>query len=216
MRDVREAIREAHLYGVTDLRSNDEDVLLRVRQACLGGADIIQLRSKVLSDGELYRIGFKIKAITHDAGSLFVVNDRIDLALLLDADGVHLGQDDIPLSRARTLAARAGKDLIWGISTHSVEQAKVALQESPDYLGVGPVFQTPTKPDYRPVGLGLVKAVSSFSQIPFFCIGGINLDNIDSLVQAGGSRVAVVRALIDSEDPYESARKFKLRLTQNV
>lgn len=203
----KEYLKNFKLYAVTDVRLNDspEELLRKIEAAYRGGADIVQLRAKELSDTQVLVIARKIRVIADTHKKLFFVNDRADLALASGADGVHVGQDDLPVSEIRKLSA----DLLVGKSTHSLSQALEAEKEAPDYLGVGPVFATPTKPDYRPAGLEFVKQASEKVSLPFVAIGGIDLDNIELVLKAGATRVAVVRAIFSGKDSYDSARSLR-------
>jgi thiamine-phosphate pyrophosphorylase len=166
----------------------------------------VQLRSKILSDASLFQLGKKIRLLTNRMKKLFIVNDRLDLALALEADGVHLGQDDLPLSMARRIA---GKELWIGRSTHSLKQAVAAEREGADYIGFGPVFGTPTKPAYSPIGLNDIAQAMKHVGIPVVCIGGIDRSNLKQVVQAGARRIAVVRAVFSSRNPYQSAAELR-------
>jgi len=161
------------------------------RQACEGGARIIQYRDKSSSGKDMLRIADKIRAITKKFNSLFIVNDFIDIALISGADGVHLGQDDVPLARAREITPDG---FIIGVSTHSLEQAREAEKKGADYIGIGPVFATPTKEKYDPIGLSTVKEVFRNVNIPLVAIGGINLKNLGELIEIGVGNIAMVRA----------------------
>ncbi len=132
------------LYAVTDLRENSPEALEKIEAVYQGGADIVQLRSKTLSDRELLEIGRKIRILADRTQKLFFINDRPDLAMILQADGVHLGQDDLPVAEVRRLFAKSNFKAWIGKSTHSLEQGLKAVEEEPDYLGGGPVFATPT------------------------------------------------------------------------
>lgn len=202
------AFKNFRLYGVTDLKASDSRALKAIEEACRGGVDIIQLRSKALSDAELFEAGKKIKKIAHANRKLFFVNDRLDLALALEADGVHLGQDDLPIATARKL----GKELLVGKSTHSLKQAIEAEKEGADYIGVGPVYGTPTKPTYTPVGLQLVKQVKSEIRIPFVAIGGIDPGNLNEVLEAGAERVAMVRAIWGAKHIYEDTSETRKKI----
>jgi thiamine-phosphate pyrophosphorylase len=136
--------------------------------------------------------------------ALFILNDRPDLAARVGADGVHIGQDDVPLDEARN---QLGADRLIGLSTHTREQIDTATRV--DYIGVGPVHQTPTKPGRPAVGLELVSYAAAHAQVPFFAIGGINLANVEAVRAAGAERVAVVRALTEASDPELAARELK-------
>ncbi|MBI4115806.1 MAG: thiamine phosphate synthase [Candidatus Omnitrophica bacterium] len=195
------------LYAVTDLREADPSIFKKVEEAYRGGADIVQLRSKTLTDGELFRIGLRMRKVAHRFQKLFFVNDRPDLALALEADGVHLGQDDLPIAQVRRLLK--GKQIFIGKSTHSLAQALQAVQEGVDYIGVGPIFETPTKPTYQAVGIELVKRVSKRVRIPFVCIGGVDQGNLKQVVEAGAKRIAVVRAIFGAKDVYVATKKLR-------
>ena len=194
---------------MTDIKTENAGVLEQVEAACRGGADLIQLRSKTLTDSELCRLGLKMREITERQRKLFFVNDRPDIAILVSADGVHLGQDDLPLTEVRTLFKRAGIFARIGKSTHQMDQALAAEKEGADYIGVGPVFATPTKPHYQPAGLEFVKQASLAVSIPVVAIGGIDEKNVDLVLNAGAKRIAVVRALFSSPDVCQAARSLK-------
>lgn len=158
--------------------------------ACEAGAKIIQYRDKKSTQAEKLKIAKSIREITGKSGTLFIVNDNIDIALISGADGVHLGQDDIAVSDASKIVPR---NFIIGKSTHSLEQAMAAEKDGADYIGIGPVFKTPTKEDYIPIGVGTVKKVIQNIKIPFVCIGGLNIDNIQELIELGAVNFAMVR-----------------------
>ncbi len=197
------------LYAVTDLRVETPDFLKKIEQAYQGGADIVQLRSKALPDEVLIRLGLKIRRLAARFRKLFFVNDRVDLALVIGADGVHLGQDDMPVDLARKLMRQAGQKLWIGKSTHHLQQAIAAQRERVDYIGVGPVFPTPTKPGAVPVGLKFVRQVSMTIRIPWVAIGGINGSNIQTVINAGARRVAVVRAVFAVKNTGKAAGQLK-------
>ena len=208
--DWKEKVFEGfRLYAVTDLRTEGGEVLKKIEAAYRGGADIVQLRSKALPDAALIRLGLVIKKIAAKYRKLYFVNDRVDLALMTGADGVHLGQEDVPVRVARRLAKQTGRKIWIGKSTHSLKQALAAVSEGADCIGVGPVFRTPTKPDARPAGLQFVKQAAVKIQIPWVAIGGIDFRNIRDVIGAGASRVAVVRAIFNARDPESAARKLK-------
>ncbi|MFA5168508.1 MAG: thiamine phosphate synthase [Candidatus Omnitrophota bacterium] len=200
------------LYAVTDLKIENPDVFKEIEAAYRGGADIVQLRSKVLADAALMRLGLRIKKIAEKNHKLFFVNDRVDLALAIGADGVHLGQRDMPIRVVRTLAKQAGRKIWIGKSTHSLKQALMAVSEGADYIGVGPVFMTPTKPHVKSVGLRFVKQAAIKIRIPWVAIGGIDLGNIRDVAAAGAARVAVIRAIFAAQNPESAARKLKRQL----
>jgi thiamine-phosphate pyrophosphorylase len=186
------------------------DPIALVAAQVRGGADVIQLREKNRPKREALDLGFAIRNITEEQGTLFIVNDDLDLALLLEADGVHLGQDDIPIQYAR----RIMKDRIIGISTHTLEQAKEAIESGADYIGVGPVFKTETKAQAdRVVGPELVLNVKESSPVPVIAIGGIGENNIDLLVNRGINRVAVISDILSADDIEAKTRALKEKLT---
>ena len=199
-------------YGVTDIAEDSRDILKKIDKAYAGGADIIQLRSKTLSDAALYRLGLAIRKIANRRKKLFFVNDRLDLALAVAADGIHLGQDDLPVDWVRKTLKRNTLRMWIGKSTHSLSQALKAQREDVDYIGVGPVFKTPTKPDYPPVGIDFVRQASANVRRPFVAIGGIDLTNIETVLEAGARRIAVVRALFEKENTYEIAQQFAKKI----
>ena len=191
---------------ITDPAAGSGDTLVKaVREAILGGAAVIQLRDKEATDKDLIKKAEQLLVLTRSAGIPLIVNDRISVAKKSGADGVHLGQDDASLKEARTLL---GKRAIIGRSTHSPEQALAAQEEGFDYIGVGPVFSTPTKPSYAPVGLELVKFAAANVKIPFVAIGGIDPMNAAEVKKAGAKTVAVVRAVMASDNPKESVESL--------
>lgn len=178
-----------------------------VEAALAGGADLVQLRAKDAPDGEIVAAGRRFHRLTREAGALFVVNDRPDLALACDADGVHVGQDDVPVAEARAVV---GPERLVGLSTHTPEQIRAA--HGVDYIGVGPVFATPTKPGREPVGLELVREAARAARVPWFAIGGVDLDTVEAVIAAGASRIAVVRAIAGAADPRAAAATLRSQL----
>ena len=203
------AFKNCCLYAVTDLAAEDEGILKKIEQAYRGGADVVQLRSKTLPDAALFRLAVKVRRIATRLRKLIVINDRVDLTLLARADGVHLGQEDLPVALARKLARQAGCRMWIGKSVHDIAQAVKAVKEGVDLLGVGPVFETPTKPQVRAVGLDFLRQVQHKIRIPWVAIGGINLENLPILMEAGVTRVAVVRAIFGVQDPENAAYQLK-------
>lgn len=208
-------LSEKRLYLVTnsDNFSNSDDFLDAVASALEGGVDIIQLREKNMSASQIMVLGGKIKQLCALYGAIFIINDRVDIALALEADGVHLGQDDMDVHSARKIL---GNDFIIGVSTHAPEQAQKAVSDGADYIGVGPVFETPTKAGRKAVGLDYAAWVSKNISIPAFAIGGINLENCESVLDTGISRLAVVRAIINSPSPEKSAKEFLNKLDKKA
>ena len=174
-----------------------------------GGADVIQLREKDLPKRETLELGLAIRNLAKQEGVPFIVNDDLDLALILEADGVHLGQDDIPIKYARPLL----KNKIIGISTHSLGQAQEAIGSGADYIGIGPVFKTETKIKADPVvGIDLILKVKELSPVPVIAIGGIGEDNIDLLVDKGIKQVAIISDILCSKDIEAKTRVLKEKL----
>lgn len=208
-------LTDKYLYLVTnsDHFKTEDEFLDAVASALEGGVDILQLREKTMPANQILKLGKKIKQLCQHYGTTFIVNDRIDIALLLEADGVHLGQDDLDVVSARKIL---GDKCIVGVSTHAPEQALKAVRDGADYIGVGPVFSTPTKAGKVPVGLEYVKWTSKNIEIPFFAIGGIDLDNFRQVLQAGANRIAVVRAIINANSPQQAVEKFQAKLNQKV
>ena len=191
----------ASLYYVTDDVSEE-----RLEAALSGGVDIVQLRLKSASDAEVVDAAGVFRAACERHGALFVLNDRPDLVQACGAHGVHVGQGDASPASARMAA---GPERIVGLSTHSREQIEVAAGEPVDYIAVGPVFQTPTKPGRLPVGLELVRLAARTVELPWFAIGGIDTRNAAEVVAAGAKRLAVVRAIRDAADPAEAAAALR-------
>lgn len=194
---LRVRMDAVRLYVITAAEDSPDRTLDVVHAACAGGAGAVQLRRKGDGGDALRRLARRCRELTAAAGVLFIVNDHLDVAMEADADGVHLGQDDAPITRARQL----WPGRLVGRSTHSLAQALEAEEQGADYLGVGPVFATPTKPGRPAVGLELVSAVAPRLHIPWVAIGGIDATTLPSVLAAGARRVAVVRAVCTSPDP---------------
>jgi len=191
---------DSHLYLVTPARP---DLAGFLEAAVRGGVDLVQLREKELSDRALLPALEEAREVTRRLGVPLVVNDRPDLALLVEADYVHVGQDDLPVETARRLG------LAIGLSTH----ARTEIDEAgADYVAVGPVYATPTKAGRAPVGLDLVRYAAAHARQPWFAIGGIDPTNVASVVAAGARRVAVVRAICDAADPEQAAAELRSAL----
>lgn len=166
----------------------------------------MQLRDKTASAAQLLQQARALLQVTRPAGIPLLINDRVDVAVAVEADGVHLGQDDVPIDVARRIL---GAGRIVGKSTHSLEQAVAAEQEGVDYIAVGPIFSTPTKPDYGSVGATLIGAVQARVKQPIVCIGGIDQQTVSEVRRAGARCVAVVRAVCAAEDPKAATRTLK-------
>ena len=198
-------LRECRLYGIIDLgylpRLRDYNRV--TEQMVAGGVDLIQLRGKGKSIDELIDLASEIHEITARSNTPLIVNDHAEIAAQVPVEGVHVGQEDDSIVVARQ---KAGRNLIIGKSTHSLAQAHTAQGEGADYIGFGPVFATPTKPDYKPIGLGDIRQVHLDVGIPIFCIGGINIDNLQQVIDAGGTRVVMVSALLKAHSLVDYAR----------
>jgi thiamine-phosphate pyrophosphorylase len=204
--DRRERLAAARLYFVTDAGVE----LDAVGAALSGGVDMLQLRDPDLSDAELLRVAARFRALCDDHGALLWVNDRPDLALRAGADGVHLGQEDMPVEEARR---EVGPDVLIGLSTHSESQLDAGLRSGADQLSVGPVWETPTKPGRPAAGLAYVRAAARRRPaLPWFAIGGIDAGNVRQVVEAGAERVVVVRAIRHAADPAAAAAELRAAL----
>lgn len=201
----RERLRTARLYLICDER---DDAFLEA--AFSGGVDLVQLRMKDAPDDAITAAGRRFKRICEAFGKLLIVNDRPDLAVEVEADGVHLGQDDMKVDQARRIV---GADRLIGLSTHTRGQIDGARAAAVDYIGVGPVNATPTKPGRPAVGLALVEYAARNVAVPFFAIGGISAANVEGVRLAGAERVAVVRALTESDQPESVARELQTVMT---
>jgi len=204
----RERLAASRLYFVLDLGPRTDEI---VGAALAGGADIVQLREKSTPDAEVVEAGRRMRALCHDRGALFVLNDRPDLAVACDADGVHVGQEDTLVAEARAVV---GEHRLIGLSTHSREQ--LSASAGADYVSVGPVWATPTKEGRPAVGLELVSFAAGNSAVPFFAIGGIDQVNVAEVVAAGARRIAVVRAIRDAADPESVARTLRSALPHSA
>jgi thiamine-phosphate pyrophosphorylase len=176
------------------------------------GARLFQYRNKTASMKTAYAEALALRKTAQELGVLFTVNDRCDLALAVDADGVHLGQGDLPLDLARKVM---GPDKLIGISTHHAEQVRVATAGGPDYLGFGPIFKPASKLDHDPVvGMAGLKAIRSLTPLPIFAIGGISLDHVSEVIGAGGNGVAVISAILKVPDIRQTVSDFVARLSR--
>ncbi|MBS3971188.1 MAG: thiamine phosphate synthase [Clostridia bacterium] len=200
-----------HVYLITSQElSRGRSTLQVVKEAVAAGVDVVQLREKTMEGKELLEIGKKIREITKAAGVKYIVNDRVDIALLTDADGVHLGQSDIPYKHARTLV---GENMIIGISVDTVKQAVKAEREGADYIGVGPVYATNSKNDAGPcLGLENLKKIRSNSTIPIVAVGGINHENAKEVILNGADCLSVISAITQAEDIQGSVQELKRQI----
>ena len=197
------------LYVITDPKASRGRTHLQVAEAAIvGGADVLQLRDKEASSGRLYRVALQLRKLTRDAGIPFIVNDRLDIALAVDADGVHVGQADLPASVARNIM---GPGRLLGVSVDTVEEAVLAEKDGADYLGVGPVFEARgTKPDAGlPLGVERIALIRRGCGLPIVAIGGINAENARTVREAGADAAAVISAIVAADDIAHAARRMK-------
>jgi len=208
----KQQLEDARLCLITDPGADDgcERLVQRVEAALQSGVSLVQYRRKHGSDGLRLQEAQQLAQLCHEHNALFIVNDRIDLALLVNADGVHLGQEDLPYREARRLL---GSAKLIGRSTHKLAQLHEAQEQGADYVGVGPVFATATKADRQPAGLSWVKEACAAARIPWFAIGGITATTLPRVREAGAQRVAVVSAIMASEDPASASRQLLDLLT---
>jgi len=217
--DRRTRLTASRLYLVCDARPGGRELTEVLSAAIRGGVDVVQLREKRMDDAALTAVvrGAVELCARLEARVLLIVNDRPAVALATGADGVHVGQDDMPVAEVRALV---GEDLLIGLSTHAPAQIDAAMiGASPsgggpliDYIGVGPIHATPTKPGRPAVGLELVRYAAAYAPKPFFAIGGIEQANVGAVLDAGATRVAVVRAIAEAADPEAAARGLRAAL----
>lgn len=200
----RDLVADVRLYLVTDA-SEKRDYAAFLAEVIEAGVGMVQLRDRALTDKELIAVARVFAQACRDNGALFIVNDRVDIALLSGADGVHVGQDDAQPDDVRKIT---GADFIIGLSTHTPDQIDAANKTSADYIGVGPIFETPTKPGRPAVGLDLVRYAARAAQKPFFAIGGIDGSNAASVVDAGAQSISVLRAISTAADPAAATREL--------
>jgi thiamine-phosphate pyrophosphorylase len=209
--DRRARLAAARLYLVCDRRPGGRPLRDVLARALAGGVDLFQLRDKDATDGELLAAAVVARSLCDEAGALLVLNDRPDLAVAAGADGVHVGQDDAPVAAAR---AAVGGDRLVGLSTHGPEQTDAATALDVDYLAVGPVHATPTKPGRPAIGLAPVRHAARALTIPWFAIGGIDAATVGDVAAAGAGRIVVVRAIAEARDPEAAARALRAALEQ--
>jgi len=219
MRGMRCArLAKARLYFVCEGRPNGEDPSQLLHAALRGGVDIVQLREKGPRSAEdLVELAAPFRRCANEHGALFILNDRPDLVEACDADGVHVGQADLPVAQARE---QAGPAALVGLSTHSPHEVVAACaargDDHPDQISVGPVWETPTKQSRPATGLGLIELAARDASIPWFAIGGIDPGNVQRVIAAGAERIVVVRAIRDAPDPEAAARALREPLQASV
>jgi thiamine-phosphate pyrophosphorylase len=201
----RARLAAARLYLVLDSAPPHHTLPDLVRAAVAGGVDVVQLRDKHIADDELASVAHATRVLCEQLATLFIVNDRPFVAREVGADGVHVGQEDMPPAEVRELV---GPDLLIGLSTHTPREVDAADPALVDYIGVGPVHETPTKPGRPAVGSELVRHATAHARVPFFAIGGLSRETLPEVLQAGARRACVLRAITAAEDPEQAAREL--------
>jgi len=200
-------LEDCRLYGILDLGYVQPAEIVRVASKMVdGGVDILQLRAKAFIPEDVRWFAEQIHPVTSAAGVPFVINDFPEVAAAVGAEGIHVGQDDVGVEQAREVA---GYRTMVGKSTHSATQAMAAAAEDTDYLGFGPLFATPTKPAYTPIGVQEIRTVHEMIKKPIFCIGGIKLENLGAVIEAGARRVVIVSGILQTDDVAGYCRKVK-------
>ncbi len=214
MSDKLRKLNECQLYGILDLSYIDNSDAVSVADAMIeGGVDLIQLRGKERPIEELVDLAATLHELTARSSTPLIVNDHAEIAVKVPVQGVHVGQDDDAVADVRQ---RVDREILVGKSTHSLDQALAGQREGADYLGFGPIFATPTKPDYQPIGLKEIEGVHRDVVLPIFCIGGIKIDNLKRVITAGARRVAIVSGLLKAVDIAEYARTCKNLLNSAI
>jgi len=206
-------LARSRLYLVCGADPGGRPLADLLRAAIAGGVDVVQLREKHMPDDELTSIAHAARALCERLGALLVVNDRPHVALQADAHGVHVGQEDMPPAQVRELV---GERMLIGLSTHSPAEVDAADAAVVDYIGVGPVHETPTKPGRPAVGPELVRYAAGHARVPFFAIGGLDRSNVGDVLDAGATRVCVLRAIAAAADPERAARELRESLDARV
>jgi thiamine-phosphate pyrophosphorylase len=202
----RASLAQARLYLVCGASPDASELPDLLRGAVAGGVDVVQLREKQLPDSELVAVANATRALCERLGALLIINDRPWVALEAGAAGIHVGQDDMPVTDVRELA---GPEVLIGLSTHSPRQIDAVDAGVVDYIGVGPIHETPTKPGREAVGLELVRYAAAHAPVPFFAIGGLDAGNLAATLDAGASRACVLRAIAGAADPERAARELR-------
>jgi thiamine-phosphate pyrophosphorylase len=205
----RARLRASRLYLVCGVPGDPPDpggLPELLRAAVAGGVDVFQLREKRLADDELTAVANATRALCERIGALLIVNDRPQVAVDAGADGVHVGQDDMPVEQVRELV---GPEMLVGLSTHAPEEIDAVDPALVDYIGVGPVHKTPTKEGRAAVGLELVRYAAANARVPFFAIGGLDASNVAEVTAAGAERIVVLRAIADAADPQAAAQELR-------
>jgi thiamine-phosphate pyrophosphorylase len=212
--NILRKLSDCRLYGILDLSYVNTADAARVTEAMIeGGVDLIQLRGKQCSLDELADLAVRLHEVTSRFATPLIVNDHAEIAAKVPVEGVHVGQNDDLIDVARK---KTGRNVLVGKSTHNFEQALATQREGADYIGFGPIFATPTKPDYQPIGLKQIESVHRNVALPIFCIGGIKIDNLEQVIAAGARRVAIVSGLLKAPNIAEYARACKKLLIADL
>lgn len=205
------SIEKRKLYCILDLDLPylRKDPISITADLIAGGADVIQLRSKSYPAKYIIEIGKKIRPLTQKNKVIFIANDRVDIAVAVQADGVHLGQEDLPPDVARRLL---GKDKIIGLSTHSLIQARTAQNYAIDYISVGPIFRSLTKPELKAIGTETLREIAGISNLPIVAIGGIDMHNLEEVLCQGADSIAFISAILNSRGIEKKTREFKKKM----
>ena len=205
----KDFLHRIRLYVLISSNITKKSVKETARLVIDGGADAVQLREKTISDSKFISLAREVRDITTKRGSLLIINDRVHVVRKVNADGIHLGQQDMSALEARNII---GDEKIIGVSTHSITQARQAQKDGADYIAIGPIYPTSTKDHEPSVGIEIIHEISEAVSIPIIAIGAITLENLDGVLKAGASRIAVCSAIIGSKDIYSSTRQFKEKL----
>ncbi|GAX62235.1 thiamine-phosphate pyrophosphorylase [Candidatus Scalindua japonica] len=210
MTTKRDFLHKTRLYVLISSNIAAKPIKETVRLVIDGGADAIQLREKIVSDSDFISLAREVREITAKSGTLLIINDRVHVAREIDADGVHLGQQDMSVSEARDII---GHEKIIGVSTHSIIQAMQAQKDGADYIAIGPIYPTKTK-EYEPsIGIDAIPKISGAVNIPIIAIGAITLENLNEVLKAGAPRVAICSAIICAQDILSTTKQFNNKLT---
>lgn len=207
MKSRRRRLRGSYLYVIIDKEILEKKNLISVAKSVVeGGVDIIQFRNKISEDSEFLREAKRLRIITQNKETLFIIDDRPDIAKAVDADGVHLGRGDLPIRIARKML---GENRLIGFSCHSLKDILLAERLDVDYISIGPVFKTPLKPKNRPVGLHLFRNLEERIKIPVFAVGGINFKNLKGILKKGIKRIAICRGILLKRNITEVTKRIK-------
>ncbi len=198
-------LKRSRLYLILDKPTLSKRSLENIYSALRGKIGLIQLRDKQGAKSDVLDLASKLSKRLKKSKTLFIVNDYVDVAIACGADGLHLGQDDLSVKEARRIL---GKDKIIGVSCHNLAQALKAQSQGADYIGIGPIYSTPTKPEYKPIGLKILRQLKGKIKIPYFAIGNIHSGNITEVVASGAGRIAVCRPILKAADPKAAAKRL--------